>query len=137
MTAGDIVAVPGVQFEETLASAGPDLLREMIRQFARQMMDADVEVRCGAGYGDVTPGRVNHRNGYRRRDWDTRAGTIELAIPRLRAGSYFPAFLGAPAPGRAGAGLGPDFRRTGRWSRRRTCWASRPGGWKSSLPPSA
>ena len=85
--------VPGAQFEETLASASPDLLREMIREFAQRMMDADVEVRCGAGYGEVTPDRVNSRNGYRRRDWDTRAGTIELAIPKLRHGSYFPAFL--------------------------------------------
>ena len=93
MAVGDIVPVPGAQFEETLASAGPDLLREMIREFAQRMMDADVEVRCNAGYGEVTPDRVNSRNGYRRREWDTRAGTIELAIPKLRAGSYFPSFL--------------------------------------------
>jgi putative transposase len=51
------------------------------------------EVRCGAAYGEVTPDRVNSRNGYRRREQDTRAGTIELAIPKLRAGSYFPSFL--------------------------------------------
>ena len=74
-------------------SASPDLLREMVKGFAQRMMDADVETRCNAGYGEVTPERVNSRNGYRRRDWDTRAGTIELAIPRLREGSYFPAFL--------------------------------------------
>jgi hypothetical protein len=90
---GDIVPVPGAQFEETLASASPDLLREMIKGFAQRMMDADVEVRCNAGYGEVTPERVNSRNGYRRREWDTRAGTVELAIPKLREGSYFPAFL--------------------------------------------
>jgi len=90
---GDIVPVPGAQFEETLASASPDVLREMIREFAQRMVDADVEVRCGAGYGEVSPDRVNSRNGYRRREWDTRAGTVELAIPKLRAGSYFPAFL--------------------------------------------
>ena len=93
MAVGDIVPVPGAQFEETLASASPDLLREMIREFAQRMMDTDVEVRCNAGYGEVTPDRVNSRNGYRRREWDTRAGTIELAIPKLRAGSYFPGFL--------------------------------------------
>ena len=93
MAAGDIVPVPGAQFEETLESASPDLLREMVKGFAQRMMDADVEVRCNAGYGEVTPGRVNSRNGYRRREWDTRAGTIELAIPKLREGSYFPAFL--------------------------------------------
>jgi len=90
---GDIVPVPGAQFEETLASASPDVLREMIREFAQRMVDADVEVRCGAGYGEVSPDRVNSRNRYRRREWDTRAGTVELAIPKLRAGSYFPAFL--------------------------------------------
>jgi putative transposase len=90
---GDIVPVSGAQFEETLASASPDLLREMVREFAQRMMDADVEVRCNAGYGEVSPDRVNSRNGYRRRAWDTRAGTVELAIPKLRAGSYFPSFL--------------------------------------------
>ena len=93
MAVGDIVPVSGAQFEETLASASPDMLREMIREFAQRMMDADVEVRCNAGYGEVTSGRVNSRNGYRRREWDTRAGTIELAIPKLRQGSYFPSFL--------------------------------------------
>jgi transposase-like protein len=89
----DIVPVPDESFEQTLASAGPDLLREMIRQFAQRMMDAEVENLCGAGYGEVSPQRVNSRNGYRPREWDTRAGTIELAVPKLRHGSYFPSFL--------------------------------------------
>jgi transposase-like protein len=93
VAAGDIVPVSGAQFEETLAAASPDVLRAMIREFARRMMDADVEVACNAGYGEVTPDRVSSRNGYRRREWDTRAGTIELAIPKLRQGSYFPGFL--------------------------------------------
>ena len=93
MAVGDIVPVSGELFEQTLASASPDMLREMIRGFAQRMMDAEVEVRCGAGYGEVSPQRVNSRNGYRPREWDTRAGTIELAIPRLRAGSYFPEWL--------------------------------------------
>src|SRR5262252_8123148 len=93
VAAGDIVPVPGDSFEQTLASASPDVLREMVREFAQRMMDADVEVRCNAGYGEVTPDRVNSRNGYRAREWDTRAGTIELAIPKLRHGSYFPSFL--------------------------------------------
>jgi putative transposase len=90
---GDIVPVPGTQFEEALTSASPDLLREMIRGFAQQMMDAEVEQLCGAGYGEVTPDRVNSRNGYRRREWDTRAGTIELAVPKLRQGTYYPEWL--------------------------------------------
>jgi transposase-like protein len=93
MAVRDIVPVPGASFEETLASAHPDVLREMIRGFAQRMMDAEVESLCGAGYGEVSPERVNSRNGYRAREWDTRAGTVELAIPKLRHGSYFPGFL--------------------------------------------
>jgi len=67
MAAGDIVPVGGARFEETLESASPDLLREMVKGFAQRMMDADVEVRCNAGYGEVTPERVNSGNGCRRR----------------------------------------------------------------------
>jgi hypothetical protein len=74
VAARDIVPVPGARFEETLASASPDVLREMIKGFAQRMMDADVEVRCNAGYGEVTPQRVNSRNGYRQREWDTLVG---------------------------------------------------------------
>jgi putative transposase len=90
---GTIVPGDGDQFEQTLASASPDVLREMIRAFAQRMMDAEVETVCGAGYGEVSAQRVNSRNGYRPREWDTRAGTVELAIPKLRQGSYFPSFL--------------------------------------------
>src|SRR5450631_1169230 len=93
MAARDIVPVPGAQFEQTLASASPDLLREMIRGFAQRMMDAEVEDICGASYGEVSADRVNCRNGYRRRDWDTRAGTIEVASPKLRQGTYYPEWL--------------------------------------------
>ena len=93
MAVGDIVPVPGTRFEDTLESASPDLLREMIKGFAQRMMDAEVEAVCGAGYGEVSAERVNSRNGYRRRDWDTRAGTVELAIPKLRQGSYYPEWL--------------------------------------------
>ena len=93
MAVSDIVPVGGAQFEQTLASASPDLLREMIRGFAQQMMDAEVEGLCGAGYGEVSPERVNSRNGYRPREWDTRAGTVELAIPKLRQGTYYPQWL--------------------------------------------
>jgi putative transposase len=93
MAVRDIVPVPDTSFEETLTSASPDLLREMIRGFAQRIMDAEVETLCGAGYGEVTPERVNSRNGYRARGRDTRAGTAGLAIPKLRHGSYFPGFL--------------------------------------------
>jgi len=100
MAAGDIVPVPGAQFEETLASASPDLLRAMIREFAQRMMDADVEVACNAGYGEVTPDRMDSRNGYRRREWDTRAGTEAVAFWEA-----FPMVPEAGAdPARAGTG---------------------------------
>src|SRR5260370_4346691 len=65
----------------------------MIKGLAQKMMDAEVEQLCGAGYGEVSPDRVNSRNGYRRREWDTRAGTIELAIRKRRQGSYYPEWL--------------------------------------------
>jgi transposase-like protein len=92
MAAGDIVPVAGEMFEQTLASASPDILREIVWAFAQRMVDAEVEA-CGAAYGEVTPERLNSRNGYRAREWGTRAGTVELAIPKLRSGSYFPSFL--------------------------------------------
>ena len=72
---------------------GNDLLREMVRGFAEQLMAAEVDVIAGAGWGEVSPDRVNHRNGYRARPFDTRVGTIDLAIPKLRHGSYFPDWL--------------------------------------------
>ncbi len=93
MAAGDIVPVPGESFGQTMMAQAPDMVREMFRAFAQRMMDAEVETACGAGYGEVSPDRVNSRNGYRRREWDTRAGTVELAVPKLRHGSYFPSFL--------------------------------------------
>ena len=106
MAAGDIVPVPGAQFEETLASASPDLLRAMIREFAQRMMDADVEVRVQrgvrgghAGSGEL-PQRVPAAGvGYPGRDG--RAGDPEAA-----AGVVLPGVPGAPPAGRAGAGLG-------------------------------
>ena len=70
-----------------------DLLREMVAEFARRLMAAEVDAVTGAGWGEVSPERVNHRNGYRRRPFDTRVGSVELAIPKLRRGSYFPDWL--------------------------------------------
>ena len=78
---------------EQLAQASPDLLREMLSTFVEALMGADADAVCGAPYGERSKERTNTRNGYRRRDWDTRAGTIELAIPKLRTGSYFPEWL--------------------------------------------
>jgi transposase-like protein len=70
-----------------------DLLREMVRSFAEELMGAEADAMCGAPYGQVTPDRTNRRNGYRSRRWDTRTGSIDLKIPKLRAGSYFPDWL--------------------------------------------
>jgi len=64
--------------------------------FAERLMAAEVEAVCNAGYGEVSPDRLNSRNGLRHRDFDTRAGTIDLAIPKLRSGSYFPGWLLEP-----------------------------------------
>ena len=75
---------------------GSDLLREMVRTFAERLMSAEVEAICNAGYGEVTPDRLNSRNGYRARDFDTRVGTIKLAIPKLRHDSYHPTWLLEP-----------------------------------------
>jgi transposase-like protein len=84
---------PAQLLQEHLASASPDLLRDMIASFANAMMSAQADQLCGAGYGERTEMRTNRRNGYRPREWDTRAGTIELAIPKLRQGSFFPDWL--------------------------------------------
>src|SRR5262249_46696536 len=69
---------------------GSDLLREMVRSFAERLMGAEVDVLFNAGYGEVTPERTNSRNGYRSRTLDTRVGTIDLAVPKPREGSYCP-----------------------------------------------
>lgn len=74
-------------------SADADLLREMIGFAAEKLMALEVGAATGAGYGEKTTLRLAQRNGYRDRDWETRAGTVELRIPKLRTGSYFPSFL--------------------------------------------
>jgi len=84
---------PARFLEEHLAQASPDLLRDMLTTFINALLSADADAVCGAEYGAVSAERVNRRNGYRRRDFDTRAGTIDVAIPKLRQGSYFPDWL--------------------------------------------
>ena len=73
--------------------ADTDLVREMLAFAAARLMDLEVETLTGAPAGARSPERLNHRNGYRERAWNTRAGQVDLAIPKLRKGSYFPAFL--------------------------------------------
>jgi putative transposase len=92
MTAPPSIDLSG-WLSEQLAEASPDLLRQMITSFVQALMGAEADAVCGAEYGVRSEERTNTRNGYRRRDWDTRAGTIELAIPKLRQGSYFPEWL--------------------------------------------
>jgi putative transposase len=84
---------PARLLEEQLESASPDLLRSLLSTFIQALMSADVDMVCGAPFGTSSPERVTTRNGYRHRDFDTRAGTIDLAIPKLRSGSYFPDWL--------------------------------------------
>jgi putative transposase len=103
-----------------------DVLRESVAWMAQQLMEAEVSSRVGAELGERSLERTTHRNGYRSRQWDTRVGSLELAIPRLRQGSYFPSSSN-PAGGpsrpwsrscrRPTSTACPPARSTGWWSR--------------------
>jgi putative transposase len=84
---------PAQFLHEHLEQASPDLLREMLSTFVNALLSADADAACGAAYGARSVERVNQRNGYRTRDLDTRTGTLEVAIPKLRSGTYFPEWL--------------------------------------------
>jgi transposase-like protein len=86
MTADEVVA-------KLLSDEHADFLRESLRWVVEQLMESEVSELVGAAWGERTDDRATHRNGYRQRRWDTRAGEIELQIPKLRRGSYFPSFL--------------------------------------------
>ena len=92
MTTDEVVA-------KLLSTEHVDLVRESLRWVVQQMMEAEVSELIGAERGERTPDRATHRNGYRTRRWDTRAGEIDLQIPKLRQGSYFPDFLEARSVG--------------------------------------
>src|SRR3954452_3529089 len=100
---------PARLLEAQLEQASPDLLRELLQTFINTLLSAEADVVCGAEYGTVSPDRVNKRNGYRHRDFDTRAGTVDVAVPKLRQGTYFPQWLlerrkrGARGANRGGA----------------------------------
>jgi putative transposase len=74
-------------------TADADMVREMLSFGAQRLMELEIATLTGAGRGERSPERITHRNGYRERDWETRVGTVELRIPKLRKGSYFPSFL--------------------------------------------
>jgi putative transposase len=84
---------PAELLHEHLSQASPDLLRELMQGFLNTLLSADADSVCGAAYGARDEARTNRRNGYRRRDLDTRVGTLEVAVPKLREGSYFPEWL--------------------------------------------
>ena len=92
MTAPHIVDPAGL-LGESLAEASPDLMRSLLQTIINALLSADADAVVGAEYGRWSPGRLAQRNGYRHRDLDTRVGTIDVAVPKLRQGSYFPEWL--------------------------------------------
>lgn len=92
MTAPHIVDPAGL-LGEALSQASPDLMRTMLQSIINALLSADADAVVGAEYGRPSPGRSAQRNGYRHRELDTRVGTIDVAIPKLRTGSYFPEWL--------------------------------------------
>lgn len=84
---------PEVFLHEHLAQASPDLMRELLGTFINTLLSAQADAVCGAEYGVRSSERTNQRNGYRHRDLDTRTGTVDVAIPKLRQGSFFPDWL--------------------------------------------
>ena len=84
---------PAEFLHEQLAQASPDLMRDLLTTFVNALLSADADAVCGAAYNARSPERVNSRNGYRHRDLDTRVGTVDVAIPKLRSGTYFPEWL--------------------------------------------
>src|SRR3954464_3438407 len=92
MTAPHMIDPVGL-LGQALSDASPDLMRHLLATVISALLSADVDAVCGAEYGTASPERVNSRNGYRHRELDTRAGTLDVAIPKLRSGSYFPDWL--------------------------------------------
>lgn len=135
MTANPSIDLTGF-LDEHLSQASPDLMRTMLKTFAEALMNAEAEAVCGAGYGQRSDDRVNSRNGYRDRRWDTRTGSIDLAIPKLRSGSYFPDWL-LERRRRAEAAMITVVATPPEGAPPATCSGCRPGGWRSWWPPSA
>jgi hypothetical protein len=100
---------PIVLLRKHLEQGDTDLLREMVRTFIQALMSAEAEAICGAPYGERSEERTNRRNGYREREWDSRAGTIDLQIPKLRSGRA------TSPPGCSGSTAGPSRRSCRSW----------------------
>ena len=92
MTAPHIVD-PERLLGEAPSQASPDLMRSLLRTMVNSLLSAEADAVCSAEYGQASPERRVQRNGYRHRDLDTRVGTIDVAVPKLRTGSYFPDWL--------------------------------------------
>lgn len=92
MTAPHIVDPAGV-LAEALTDASPDLMRSLLQTMINALLSADADAVVGAEWGQPSPDRLARRNGYRHRDLDTRVGTVDVAIPKLRQGTYFPDWL--------------------------------------------
>ena len=92
MTAPHIVDPAGV-LSEALLDASPDLMRSLLQTMINALLSADADQVCGAEWGQQSPQRVAQRNGYRHRPLDTRVGTIDVAVPKVRQGTYFPEWL--------------------------------------------
>ncbi|MDN6457871.1 MAG: IS256 family transposase, partial [Yaniella sp.] len=84
---------PTGYLDDLLAQASPDLMRQMLQDTINLLLSAQADQVCGAEYGTTSDNRTNRRNGYRHRDLDTRVGTVDVAVPKLRQGSYFPDWL--------------------------------------------
>jgi len=93
MAAGPYSIDPATYLDDLLSQASPDLMREMLQRFINQILSTQADQICGADYATVSDNRSNVRNGYRHRDLDTRVGTIDVAVPKLRTGSFFPDWL--------------------------------------------
>jgi len=93
MAAGPYSIDPATYLDDLLSQASPDLMREMLQRFINQILSTQADQVCGADYATVSDNRTNVRNGYRHRDLDTRVGTIDVAVPKLRTGSFFPDWL--------------------------------------------
>ncbi|SMG40207.1 Transposase (or an inactivated derivative) [Corynebacterium pollutisoli] len=93
MAAGPHSIDPTTYLDDLLSQASPDLMRQMLQNFINQILSTQADQICGADYATTSESRTNVRNGYRHRDLDTRVGTIDVAVPKLRTGSFFPDWL--------------------------------------------